>query len=61
MGLSAEVPWQTVVGVVSDVRQSGFAGDVMMEVYNPGPEDMGGALSFVIRVTGKSTARSLPR
>ncbi len=49
----AEVRWQTVVGVVSDVRQSGLAGDVMLEVYNPVPEDMGEALSFVIRVTGE--------
>jgi putative ABC transport system permease protein len=53
MGSSAEAPWPTVVGVVSDVRQSGLAGDVMMEVYNPVPEDMGGALSFVIRVAGE--------
>ena len=37
MGSSAEAPWQTVVGVVSDVRQSGLAGDVMLEVYNPVP------------------------
>jgi tetratricopeptide (TPR) repeat protein len=49
---SAEAPWQTVAGVVSDVRQSGLAGDVMPEVYNPVPEDMGDGLSFVIRVTG---------
>jgi putative ABC transport system permease protein len=49
----AEAGWQTVVGVVSDVRQSGLAGDVMLEVYNPVPEDMGGALSFVIRVTSE--------
>jgi putative ABC transport system permease protein len=48
----AEARWQTVVGVVSDVRQSGLAGDVMLEVYSPELEDVGGALSFVIRVTG---------
>jgi putative ABC transport system permease protein len=48
-----EARWQTVVGVVSDVRQSGLAGDVMPEVYSPELEDMGGALSFVIRVTGE--------
>ena len=53
MGSSAEAPWQTVVGVVSDVRQSGLAGDVMPEVYSPELEDAGGALSFVIRVTGE--------
>ncbi|MBE7499992.1 MAG: ABC transporter permease [Verrucomicrobiales bacterium] len=45
--------WQTVVGVVSDVRQSGLAGDVMPEVYSPELEDAGGALSFVLRVTGE--------
>jgi putative ABC transport system permease protein len=49
----AEASWQTVVGVVSDVRQSGLAGDVMLEVYSPALEDVGGELSFVIRVTGK--------
>lgn len=45
--------WQTVVGVVSDVRQSGLAGDIMPEVYSPELEDAGGALSFVLRVTGE--------
>jgi putative ABC transport system permease protein len=49
----AEARWQTVVGVVSDVRQSGLAGDVMPQVYSPDLEDMGDAMSFVIRVTGE--------
>jgi putative ABC transport system permease protein len=53
LGSSEGVPWQTVVGVVSDVRQSGLAGDVTLEVYNPVLEDIGGAMSFVIRVTGR--------
>jgi predicted permease len=44
--------WQTVVGVVGNVRQSGLAGDVMPEVYSPDLDDSGEALSFVIRVTG---------
>jgi putative ABC transport system permease protein len=35
------------------VRQTGLAGDVMLEVYNPVPEDMGDALSFVIRTAGE--------
>jgi len=48
----AEARWQTVVGVVSDVRQSGLAGDVMPQVYSPDLEDMGDAMSFVIHVTG---------
>jgi putative ABC transport system permease protein len=48
----AEARWQTVVGVVSDVRQSGLAGDVMPQVYSPDLEDMGDAMSFVFRVTG---------
>ena len=48
-----EARWQTVVGVVSDVRQSGLAGDVMPEVYSPELEDAGDALSFVLRVTGE--------
>jgi predicted permease len=48
----AEARWQTVVGVVSDVRQSGLAGDVMPQVYSPDLEDMDAALSFVLRVTG---------
>ncbi|MCW5559102.1 MAG: FtsX-like permease family protein, partial [Verrucomicrobiae bacterium] len=47
--------WQTVVGVVSDVRQSGLAGDVTLEVYSPELEDVGDALSFVIRTTGNPT------
>ncbi len=51
----AEAGWQTVVGVVSDVRQSGLAGDVMPEVYSPELDDAGGALSFVIRVAGNPT------
>jgi len=45
--------WQRVVGVVSDVRQGGLAGDVMPEVYSPELDDAGGALSFVMRTTGK--------
>ncbi len=50
--MAGDAPWATVVGVVSDVRQSGLAGDVMPEVYSPELEDVGGALSFVIRVAG---------
>lgn len=53
LGAGADAPWPTVVGVVSDVRQGGLAGDTMPEVYNPVPEDMGGSLSFVVRVTGE--------
>ncbi len=49
----AEASWQTVVGVVSDVRQSGLAGDILPEVYSPELEDVGGELSFVIRATGE--------
>jgi len=49
----AETRWQTVVGVVSDVRQSGLAGDVMPQVYSPDLEDVGDAMSFVLRVTGE--------
>jgi putative ABC transport system permease protein len=44
--------WQTVVGVVSNVRQSGLAGEVMPEVYSPELDDAGEALSFVMRVIG---------
>jgi putative ABC transport system permease protein len=53
MGSDADAPWPTVVGVVSDVRQSGLAGDVMLEVYSPVLEDAGDALSFVIRTAGE--------
>src|SRR5581483_2315799 len=49
----AQAGWQTVVGVVSDVRQSGLAGEVIPEVYSPEMEDVGGELSFVIRATGE--------
>jgi putative ABC transport system permease protein len=49
----AKARWQTVVGVVSDVRQSGLAEDVMPEVYSPDLEDAGGAMSFVLRVAGE--------
>ncbi len=52
LGSDTGAPWPTVVGVVGDVRQSGLAGDVMPEVYNPVAEDMGDALSFVVRVPG---------
>jgi hypothetical protein len=50
MGAHPEALWQTVVGVVGDVRQNGLAGDVMPEVYNPVPQEMGSALSFVMRI-----------
>jgi predicted permease len=53
MAGGAGVRWQTVVGVVSDVRQSGLAGEIMPEVYSPELEDIGGALSFVLRVAGE--------
>jgi predicted permease len=49
----AKESWQTVVGVVSDVRQGGLAGDVMPEVYSPELEDAGDALSFVIRMAAE--------
>jgi putative ABC transport system permease protein len=49
----AKAPWQTVVGVVSDVRQRGLAGDVKLEVYNPVPEEIEDTLSFVIRSLGE--------
>jgi putative ABC transport system permease protein len=52
-GPGGEAHWQTVVGVISDVRQSGLAGDVMPEVYSPELDDAGDALSFVIRATGE--------
>ncbi len=55
MRSSAEAPWQTVIGVVSDVRQGGLAKDVVPEVYSPELDDAGDALSFVIRVTGEPT------
>jgi ABC-type antimicrobial peptide transport system permease subunit len=42
-----------VVGVVSDVRQSGLAEDIMPEVYSPAIEEADDALSFVIRATGE--------
>src|SRR5437899_1767620 len=53
MRSSAEAPWLTVVGVVSDVRQGGLAKDVVPEVYSPELDDAGDALSFVIRVAGE--------
>lgn len=49
----AEARWQTVVGVVSDVRQSGLAEDVLLEAYSPELEDLGDELSFVLHVTGE--------
>ncbi len=49
----AQAPWPTVVGVVSDVRQTGLAKDVTPEVYSPELSDAGDALSFVIRVAGE--------
>ncbi|MCZ7638663.1 MAG: ADOP family duplicated permease [Verrucomicrobia bacterium] len=51
-----ETRWQTVVGVVSDVRQGGLAAEVLPEVYSPELEDAGGALSFVLRVTAEPTS-----
>ncbi|MBI4663244.1 MAG: ABC transporter permease, partial [Verrucomicrobia bacterium] len=43
----------TVVGVVSDVRQSGLAKDARPEVYSLELGDMGGELSFVMRIVGE--------
>jgi len=53
LGSKAGAHWLTVVGVVSDVRQSGLAGDVKLEVYNPVLNEMDGALSFVVRTSGE--------
>jgi len=53
LGPGAGPHWLTVVGVVSDVRQSGLAGDVMLEVFNPIVDDMESAMSFVIRASGE--------
>jgi predicted permease len=52
LGPSAGPPWQTVVGVVSDVRQSGLAGNVMLEAFNPVLEDIAEEMSFVVRTSG---------
>src|SRR5882724_9935909 len=53
MRSSAEAPWQTVIGVVRDVRQGGLAKDMVPEVYSPELDDAGDALSFVIRVAAE--------
>src|SRR4029079_8821048 len=53
LGPDAGPHWLTIVGVVSDVRQSGLAGEVMLEVYNPVLDDIEEALSFVIRTSGE--------
>ena len=47
--LGGSKAWLTVVGVVSDVRQSGLAKDARPEVYSLELGDMGGELSFVMR------------
>jgi len=53
LGGTAGAHWQTIVGVVSDVRQSGLAGDVMLEVFNPVLDDIEEGMSFVIRTSGE--------
>lgn len=53
LGGTAGAHWQTVVGVVGDVRQSGLAGDVMLEVFNPVLDDVEDGTSFVIRTSGE--------
>ena len=53
LGSRAGAHWLTVVGVVSDVRQRGLAGDVKLEVYNPVLNDIEGTMSFVIRTSGE--------
>jgi putative ABC transport system permease protein len=55
LGSRTGPPWQTVVGVVSDVRQSGLAGDVRMEVYTPVLDEIESSLSFAIRTPGDPT------
>jgi putative ABC transport system permease protein len=52
-GPSAGPRWLTIVGVVSDVRQSGLAGEVMLEVFNPVLDDIEEGLSFVIRTSSE--------
>ncbi|HSH17358.1 MAG TPA: ABC transporter permease, partial [Verrucomicrobiae bacterium] len=54
-GGSAGTDWQTVVGVVGDVRQSGLAEDVMLEVFNPVLDDIEEGVSFVLRTSGEPT------
>ncbi len=53
---SKGVRWLTIVGVVSNVRQNGLAGDVKLEVYNPVLDDLEAAISFVIRSSGDPTS-----
>mgnify|MGYP001459476149 CR=1 FL=1 len=52
--LGPDERWQTVGGVASDVRQSGLAGEVMMEVYSPELENVEDAVSFVVRTGGEA-------
>ena len=50
---AADVPWWSIVGVVSDLRQDSLQAEVAPEVYEPQAQNPQSALSVVIRTDGE--------
>ena len=55
-GPQGQQPWMTVVGVVGDVRRTGFDAPVRYESFLPYAQNPDGALTLVVRTRGEPLA-----
>lgn len=52
----SESPWRTIVGVVSDMRRTGFDAPVRFETFLPVSQMADGAMTLVVRTAGDPAA-----
>jgi predicted permease len=52
LGPDPSAPWETIVGIVGDIRQSSLEGDPVPTVFESDPQHAWGSLGLVVRVTG---------
>jgi putative ABC transport system permease protein len=57
-GPQSQAPWMTVVGVVADMRRTGFDAPVRYETFLPLAQSGDGALTLVVRTAGEPAAVS---
>ncbi|CAA9303613.1 MAG: Acidobacterial duplicated orphan permease (function unknown) [uncultured Gemmatimonadaceae bacterium] len=55
-GPESEAPWMTIVGVVGDMRRTGYDAPVRYETFLPVAQDAPGRLTLVVRTAGPPLA-----
>jgi predicted permease len=56
-GEQSQAPWMTIVGVVGDMRRTGYDRPVRYETFLPHQQQSLGALTLVVRTAGEPLAR----